>query len=269
MEKSKNLFNLIPWFVWLDNVLDVFFISLSYRSYFYQKFSPLILIRDTINNKFVERMAKRYILQIQYFLKLRFFECYFFKVGHVSLLLNIRKRIYKISDRTWNCFECCDFDRPSVFLDKFFKKRLTDSLVKWNLIFKDFFQSKHKKSINVIEVNFFSMIFVRVYKSFMIRYSGVIVFFFNSFCNISSQIIKFFSCRFKVVVFILVFFGNGIFLEWRKGKVDCWKVEWLLFFKIKEVRNLRETINALSQLVSIVGLTINFRDNINEWEAFN
>ena len=211
-------------------------------------------------------MTKGCILQIQYFLKLWFLECYFFEIGHISLLLNIRKRIYQVSNWTWNRFKSCNLDWSSVFLNKSFKKSLTDIFVKKNLISKDLFQSEHKKSIKIIEVDLFRMIFIRIHEFFMIRYGSVIVFLFNSFCNISSEIFKFFSCRFEVVVFILVFFRNWVFLEWSESKVNCRKIKWLLFFEVKEVKNLREIINTLSQLISVVKLTINFRNNINEWK---
>lgn len=78
IKESKNFLDFVPWFSWVDNILDVFFVFLSYLVELDKELSPLILVRNAADNKFIQGVAKWHIFQIRDVLQIFSMESNFF-----------------------------------------------------------------------------------------------------------------------------------------------------------------------------------------------
>lgn len=186
VKESKNFWDFIPWFARVENILDVLLVFLSDWVELNEEFSPLIFVRNTADNKFIQRVAKWYVFQVWNVLKIFSMEGDFFQVGHVTFFFDERKGLDQVIDTTRGNFEGRDSDRANFRCDDLFKQFLAQILGQNDIIVENFIECKHHQSENVVQIGFFRMLFESADKFFMVWNHSRVIFLFYFLGDINS-----------------------------------------------------------------------------------
>jgi hypothetical protein len=133
-----------------------------------EEFRPLIFVRNTSYNEFIQRVAKRYIFQVRNILKIFSLESNFLQVGHVTFFFDKRKGLYQVVNATRGNFEGRDSDWTNFGCDDLFEQFFAQIFRQDDIIVEDFIECEHQQSENVVQIGFLRMLLEGTDKFFMI-----------------------------------------------------------------------------------------------------